>query len=164
MDGIIENLLEADKAIQTANHLIYITFPIVKHKKLLLKIILETRNCIMRTITAILQYEYVQKRIQLYQDPQINFQIFEEKCSQRYSISPKEVEQIKTIFEITKKHEDSAMEVMTKDKVVILSKDLDQEIVTPEEARSFVEMAKELFKKTKEHMINERKSRTPKKE
>ena len=43
MEKFIEYLAEAERIIKTADHLIYMTFPLVKDKKLLLKILSETK-------------------------------------------------------------------------------------------------------------------------
>ena len=52
------------------------TFPLVKDKKLLLKILLELKKGLAHIINAILQYEYLYKRIRLSQDSKSNFNVF----------------------------------------------------------------------------------------
>ena len=73
MEKIIKNLEEAQKIIHVADHLIYTTYPLVKDKRLLLKIILEIKKALVKCINAVLQYEYIYKRIKLSSDSQTNF-------------------------------------------------------------------------------------------
>ena len=75
MEKFLENLEKAKNITFTADHLIYVTYPLLKDKKLLLKILLETKNAIIYSLNAILQYEYLFKRIKLNTDPKINFKI-----------------------------------------------------------------------------------------
>ena len=69
MEKFLENLQEAENIIQTIDHMVYVTFPLIQDKKLLLKIILETKTAIANCINSILQYEYLYKRIRLYKEP-----------------------------------------------------------------------------------------------
>lgn len=157
MKAVIENLMEADKYYQRANHLLSVTFPLIKNKNLLIKIIQEIKNSITKTVVAILQYEFLYKRIKLTPDPEKNFQIFEQECAKKYEITQKEIEQIRALFELTKKQKESVMDVMKNEKVVHISKDMNTETLTPEKAREFLDLSKTIFQKTKIFIIQERK-------
>jgi len=163
MEKIIESLLEADKSIQKANHLFYVTFPLLKNKNLLIKVVLEARNAVTNCIVAILHYEYVRKRISLTKNPEANFKTFEESCSARYGLQRKDLDTIKELFDITKIHEDSVMEIMNKNRVVILSKELKHETITPENTKKFIELSKVLFRNIKEKIIREKRGETSEK-
>ena len=68
MERFLEYIQEAEKIIQTVDHMAYITFPLIKDKKLLLKILLETKIAVANCINSILQHEYIYKRITLYKN------------------------------------------------------------------------------------------------
>ena len=87
MEKPLENLKEAERIIKNADHMLYVTFPLIKDKRLILKILLETKTGITKCINSILQYDYLYKRITLRKDPRENFRIFENKCAERYSIT-----------------------------------------------------------------------------
>ena len=159
MKAVIDNLMEADKAYQRANHLLFVTFPLLKNKNLLIKITHEIKNSITKTIVAVLQYEYLCKRIKITPDPERNFQIFEEECAKKYDITQKDLEQIRALFELTKKQKESVMDIMKNEKVIVVSKNMEHETITPEKVREFLEISKKIFQKTKEYIIKERKSR-----
>ena len=153
MEKFIEYLAEAERIIKTADHLVYITFPLVKDKKLLLKILSETKIVITNCINSILQYEYLYKRIRLYKDPKTNFRTFREKCAPRYKITKEEIEMIIELFEIVENHKQSSFEFVKNEKIIILSENLEQKSLTVEKIKEFVLIAKNVLKKSKEVIL-----------
>ncbi len=153
MEKFIEYLAEAERIIKTADHLVYITFPLVKDKKLLLKILSETKIVITNCINSILQYEYLYKRIRLYKDPKTNFRTFREKCAPRYKITKEEIEMIIELFEIVENHKQSSFEFVKNEKIIILSENLEQKSLTVEKIKEFLLIAKNVLKKSKEVIL-----------
>ena len=147
MVKFIENLQKAQKIISVADHLVYTTFPLVKDKKLLLKILVELKKGLTYCINSILQYEYIYKRIRLSSDPNKNFKTFQEKCALRYNITNEEIKIILEIFKLVEKHKQSPMEFVKNEKVVILSKDLQVEIITFEKTKEFLQISKDILRK-----------------
>jgi len=156
MEKFLENLQEAQKIIQTIDHMTYVTFPLIQDKKILIKIIKETKNAITNCINAILQYEYLYKRINLYKNAKTNFEIFTKKCCPHYKITPKEIDLIIKLFELVEKDKQSTFEFVREEKVVILSENLKTETVTIEKTKEFLNLAKEIMKKTLETIEVER--------
>ena len=87
MGKFLENIQEAEKNLRTIDHIIYVTFPLIKDKRLLLKVIQDMKGVVTSCITSILQYEYLYKRVSLHKDSKENFKTFTEKCAVRYNIS-----------------------------------------------------------------------------
>jgi len=154
MEKFFEYLQEAEKITKTIDHMFYITFPIVKDKKILLKILRESKVAIANCINAILQYEYIYKRIKLYKDAKTNFQTFKDKCAKKYNISQQEIKTILDLFEIVEKHKQSAAEFMKENKLVILSENMKQEIITVEKTKEFLSLTKNILAKTKNTLKN----------
>ena len=153
MEKFIEYLAEAERIIKTADHLIYMTFPLVKDKKLLLKILSETKIVITNCINSILQYEYLYKRIKLYKDTKTNFRTFKEKCAPRYRITKEEIKMIIELFEIVENHKQSHFEFVKNEKIIILSENLEQKSLTVEKIKEFLWLAKNVLKKSKEVIL-----------
>ena len=65
MEKFIENLDKSASLLQTADHMLYMTYPLIREKRLLLKILNETYLVVLGIVNAILQYEYFYKRINL---------------------------------------------------------------------------------------------------
>ncbi|MCK4552688.1 hypothetical protein KAT80_00600 [Candidatus Pacearchaeota archaeon] len=149
MDKFLENLEEAHKIISIADHMLYVTFPLIQDKKLLLKILLDTKIAISKCISSVLQYEYLYKRIKLCNDPKTNFRTFTEKCAKRYNITEQEIRLIAELFDVVEEHKKSSMEFMKNEKIVILSQNLQQKIVTIEKVKEFLILAKNILEKIK---------------
>lgn len=149
MEKFLENLILAEKTIKAADHLIYITFPVVKDKMILLKVLQEIKKSVSLCINSILQREYILKRIKLYKDPKANLSTFMNKCAPRYSIEKYETKKIEEIFEIVKKHKESPFEFVREGKIVILSNDLKHQTITQESIKELLEIVKKIIIKTK---------------
>jgi hypothetical protein len=153
MEKFFENLEKSEKTIQTADHLLYVTYPLVKDKRLLLKILTEIKNGIASSMNAVLQYEYLYGRIRLSSDPKLNFKKFLEKCCPRYNISETEVKKILKLFEIVEKHKASPFEFVKEDKLVILSDNMNSETITLEKVKEFLDSSKTVLKKAKDIIL-----------
>ncbi len=150
MEKFLENIIAAEKKIQIVDHMIYVTFPLIKDKRLLLKILQEIKNAVMDCISSILQYGYLYKRIILYKNPKSNFKIFIEKCTPRYQITKEEINLILELFDFIEKHRESPFEFIKDDKVIILSNDLNPKTLTIEKTKEFLMLVKNILRKTRE--------------
>jgi len=148
MEKFAERLTESERIIKTADHMIYMAFPMIKDKRILLKSISEMKRAIANCITIILQYEYIHKRISLYRDPKANFKVFVEKCAARYGITPEEIKTIIELFDLVEKHKKSAMEFIKDDKIIILSDRMKSETLTLERTKNFLKISKSILRKT----------------
>jgi len=148
MEKFLENIQEAQKTIQVIDHMIYVTYPLIKDKKILTKLLTETKNVITNCINSILQYEYLYKRITLYQNPKTNFKTFKVQCAPKYKITKEEISSIIKLFELVEKHKQSTIEFLKNEKVIILSENLKTETITIEKIKEFFNLSKELMKKT----------------
>jgi len=153
MEKFLENLEEADKIIKTADHLIYMTYPLLKDKRLFLKILTETNRAIIKIITAILQYDYIYKRISLYKDTKTNFEIFKEKSAPRYDISQEEIKEIMELINLVEKHEKSTMEFIKDDKVVIINENMESNALTSDKLKKYITLVKNILRKTKNILL-----------
>ena len=152
MEKFQENLAQAVKNLQIADHMAYVTYPLVNDRRLLLKIFDEIYKSIIGCINAILNYEYLYKRIRLYKENNSNMQTFIDKCAKNYTLNNEQIKKIKEILELNKKHKQSAMEFVKKDKVVILSDSLKTQVLTIQIIKQYLLLAKELLMKVNEKM------------
>jgi hypothetical protein len=113
-----ENLEKAKHHFKVADHMLYVTFSLLKEKRLIIKILTEIYKSVNYLIKAILQHEYAFKRVPLYKDPKLNLKVFKEKIALRY-INNEELNILIKILEIEKKHEKAPLEFVKKDKFVI---------------------------------------------
>ena len=150
MEKFLEKIEEAEKTIQTVDHMIYVTFPLIKDKRLLLKVIREMKTAVSNCVSSILHYEYLYKRITLYKDSKTNFKTFTEKCAPKYQISREEIKLILELFDFVEKHKESPFEFVREEKVVILSENMRPKTLTVEKTKEFLILAKNILRKTRE--------------
>jgi hypothetical protein len=143
-------LEQAEKIIKTVDHMTYVTFPLIKDKQLLLKILLETKTAVANCINSILQYDYIYKRVRLYSDPKENLRIFMQKSAPRCEITKQELDLIVELFDLVEKHKQSTMAFKRNDKIIILSADLKPETITLERTKGFLLLAKSVCQKVRE--------------
>lgn len=141
-----ESLAQATKAFQTADHLTYVTFPLIKEKRLLLRVLTELNASVLNTINSILQYEFYYKRIQIYNDARENFRTFQ-RIAPRYNISEEQLKRVSDIISLAEKHKKSPFEFIKNDKIIMMSDSNQAETITLERIKSLLIEAKDLLKK-----------------
>lgn len=154
MEKFLENIFEAEKIIRKLDHIVYVTYPIIKDKRLLLRILVETKIAITKCINSILHYEYLYKRIRLSKNSNENLRTFKVKCAPKYNINFTEVKLIIELFNIIEKHKKSPFEFKKEDKVVILSENSTPKVIIFEDTKEFLTLAKIILNKTKENILN----------
>ncbi|MBU0959346.1 MAG: hypothetical protein KKB31_05365 [Nanoarchaeota archaeon] len=152
MEKFIQYLEDAQKKIKAIDHMLYVTYPLVRDNRLLLKVLNESKIAIANCINAILQYEYLYKKIKLYKDTKSNLQTFINKCSPRCNITKEEIKLILDLFELIEKHKTSPFEFSKGDRIFILSETMKQESVSLEKTKQFLILSKDILKKTQNYL------------
>ena len=145
-------LEDASRKLAVASHMLYVTFPLVKDSRLLIKILNELHLSAASTINAVLEHEYSCKRIPLYEDKGLNFNTFRNKSAPRFKISPEQIIAINEIFYLIERHEKSPMEFIRNDKFVIMSDDMNASILSIEKLKGYVNLISDMLKKTRERI------------
>ncbi len=153
MEKFHEYFLKAKRDLATADHLAYVTFSLIKDKKLLLKILEQIKSALTNFINSVLHLEYIYKRISLYSDPEENLRTFIEKCAPRYSITKKEIKKIQEILELYKKHVKSPMEFVKNEKVIIMSENSSVESLDIEKIKGFISIVKTIIEKAQPKIL-----------
>lgn len=144
-----DGLLEAEKHWRNADHLVYVTYPVVNDLKLLLRALEEVHQSVVGAISEILKFEYLYKRIVLSKNPKENLGVFFSKCSGSYSLDV-ERETLKEILFLGKKHKESGVEFSRQGKMMILGDDLKMQEVSLEKLKVFLKSSRILLDKTNE--------------
>ncbi len=146
MEKYEESLSKAIKDIETADHMIYVTYPLIKEKRLLLRILTEIYDGLLAVINSILQYEYYYKRISLYDNARDNFNTFRE-ISPAYSIKEDQISRIIEIFRLMERHKKSPFEFVKDDKIIIMSEGMKTDTITLDRIKFFLLEAKDILRK-----------------
>jgi hypothetical protein len=145
------SLEKAKKSIQTADHLTYVTYNIVKEQRLLLKIIEDLKDSLLNLINSTLQYEYYYKRIRIWNEAKENFNTFKKICPW-YNISQEEISKIIEIIRLFEKHKKSPFEFVKNNKIVIMSDNLKTDILTLEKVKEFLVTTKMILSKVESRL------------
>lgn len=145
MEKFQQNLQDAIKSLQIADHMTYVTFPLVNEQRLLLKIFDEIYKSVINCINAVLNYEYLYKRIRIYSDNEDNIRTFSDRCAKYYNLSHEQIKKILEILELNKKHKKSPMEFVKKERVVILSENLGTKTLDIHKIKEYLILAKEFL-------------------
>jgi len=143
----IESLEKARRSRKIADHMAYMTYPMMKDKRLLLKIVDEIYSALICSMNAILQYEYLKKRINLSNNADQNLKLLFEKCSQRYGISDEDIHSLMEFFSIYEQHKKSPIEFQRKDKVVLMSEDFRTKIIDLEKIKKYIFLTRKIEEK-----------------
>ena len=152
MNIILKNIDEAGKKIAVLDHLLSVTFSLIKDKKILLKVADENADALKKLMSAILQYEYLKKRIRLSVSPEANLKIFVDICAPRYGFSEEDVRTALESIAFSKKHLSSSMAFLRGEKIVVLNSGSSTTILTYEKTRRFVQCSKSLLSKFKDRI------------
>ena len=141
-----EYLKESARHLQIADHMTYTTFPIVNEKKLIIKIFEEIAKALKNAINSAIQYEFINKNIILNENQEKNIENFLNNIK-TYDLNEKEINKMREILEIERKHLESSMEFIKKEKVVMMSDNLNIQTLTIEEVKEYLLLTKNVFLK-----------------
>ena len=143
----IESLEKARRNRRIADHMAYMTYPMMKDKRLLLKVVDEIYSAFIGSMNAILQYEYLKKRINLSTDAEQNLKLFFEKCAPRYGLSMEDTHSFREFFSLYEQHKKSPIEFQRKDKIVLMSDDFRTKIIDLEKIKGYIFLARKIEEK-----------------
>jgi len=119
MQDVINTLNQANKLLKTADHLTYVTYPLLKDNKLIILILENLSEATVRLMEALLYYERNYKRIQHFpSDFKSKIEIFKLSCN-HYSIPRNYIVLVQDLHDIVEKRKTSKMEFVRNDKYVI---------------------------------------------
>lgn len=147
-------LIESDKLCRNAGHLIYVTYPVVRDKTLLLKALENSHKSAVKIISLILKQEYLHKRIQLYKDSEKNLKTFFEKCAKTYYLSDQEIGDLKNLMELAKKYKESTLEFPGHDKAVMLGENGKIAELSLDAVKNFIKILRKLIEDASKNLKN----------
>lgn len=145
----LETLNKAIKNIKIADHIVYVTYPVINDKRLLLKSLDHIYEALIEIINSILQYDYFWQKIQLSKEAKVNFDTFAIQCSKRYNITTEEIAQIVEAIVLAENHRKSAIEFLRKEKIVIMNDNLKTTTLEPEKLKKYLNLLRKLLEKAK---------------
>ena len=135
---------KAKKNIKIADHMLYVTYPLIKDPKLLLAIIDNIFLTYTNAMAAILHYERLFKRIPPFKEDSFEdkFNIFKDKIIKRHNIDKSYLTEIRNIKDIIVEHKKSPVEFTKADKFVICSDNYRLKTISINDMKKYINKAK----------------------
>ena len=147
MQEVSNSLKEANKLLRTADHLVYVTYPLIKDNKLIITITENLAEGMKKAMDALLYYDKYYKRIMILpHDFQSKMNIFKESCT-RYNINLNYLNLLRDLNELQNAHKKSTMEFVRNDKYVITENNFNIKTLTYQKAKEYVNSSKPFFAK-----------------
>lgn len=113
---------EALMLMKGADHLTYVTYPMVNDSKMLLGIVKNIHDASLKAMAAILSYERMYRRLPVYaEDFYGDLELVKAHCIPRYSLPREFIQIMKDIKQLLEEQKKSPVEFRRKDKFVICS-------------------------------------------
>jgi len=135
---------KALKNLKTADHMLYVTYPVLQDPKLLVSILDNVFLALTSTMTTILWHQRLFKKIPPFHDNfESKFNLFRAKIVPAHKIEKKYEEFIREIQEIIALHRKSKVEFRRKDSFIICQDDYSTISVTVPQLKDYVRIVKE---------------------
>lgn len=136
----------AKKKIQVADHMLTMTYPMVKDPKLLLAVMENVFLALTNSIGSLLYYERYYKRVPPFQDTFVSkFNVFKQKCAGRHKIDPELVMMVNEIKDIILQHKKSPVEFSRNDSFVICSDNYQMKTISLEKMKNYILKSRSLM-------------------
>ena len=137
----------ANKKLQLADHILTMTYPMIKDPHLLLSSIENLFLAFSYGIGSVLHYDRVFKRISPFPDDFASkFELFRDKCAKRYNLNNEYTKIIEDLRNILVAHKKSPMEFSRNERFVICNGNYRMRAISLNEVKSYVEKAKLFIK------------------
>ncbi|MBW2991984.1 hypothetical protein KY345_02075 [Candidatus Woesearchaeota archaeon] len=143
MEKFQEAREKALKALRTADHMISVTYGVVKDAKLLLAILDNLNTALQETMNSIIFYDRLFKRIPPFQDSfESRYNIFRLKSARRYSLDSEYITTIAEVKEMLDEHKKSPVEFVRNDKFVICNNSYRMKTLSIIDIKKYIARAK----------------------
>ncbi|MEK6860303.1 MAG: hypothetical protein AABX54_05820 [Nanoarchaeota archaeon] len=154
MQQFQDNLAKAIRHLQIADHMAYVTYPLINDRRLILKIFEEIYQSIINLIIAIVDYETFSKDLNILKHEEEKIKRFFDIYSRNH-LTVEQIIKIKEIIEINQKHKQSAVEFIRKDRIIIMLDNLKTHSLDIKTIKSYLLTAKEFLMRINKLMKRE---------
>jgi len=134
---------KALKNLKIADHMVTVTYPLLKDNRLLLAATENLFLSVSNAMNAILYYDRLFKRVPPFADTfEVKFNLFKRKSSPRYHLKPTHAQLIQEVREILVYHRKSPVEFSRKNAFVICSSDYRLRIISQKDLKEYLSKAK----------------------
>ena len=139
---------ESKKDIKIADHMINVTYPLIKDPKLIVSVAERLYFSLMNAVNALLGYEHAYKRIDTYpEDYEKKIEVFNTHLVKQYNLDNAILNLIKELKVLVDFRKKSPVEIVQKDKLVVYSSGYNTKSIKFDVIKSYVQEAKVFINK-----------------
>ena len=148
MEDVSKALKDANRLFKTADHLTYVTYPLVKDNKLIITITENLTEAMIKAMEALLYYDRYYKRIMHFpSDFASKFDIFKRMCAPRYNINREYLVMMQDLKDLIEARKKSVMEFIRNDQYVITSNNYELRTLNYQKVKDILNKSKPFFEK-----------------
>lgn len=148
MEKYLEFFLRSQKLLRTADHLAYVTYPVVTDPKLIISMTENIYSSATDSMFSLIEYELLYKKIELTNyDFEEKFNIFKTKLRLKYNIDLEFIELIKELKEIMHYHKENNKIFTRRGKVCIYSTDFKTKSLDINDIKKYISKIKRFINK-----------------
>lgn len=133
----------AKKKIRIADHMLIMTFPLVKDPKILLAVMENIFSALSDAMSSLVFYERLFKRVPIFQDTfDSKFNLFRDRLVQKHEINKEYVNLIQEIREILTEHKRSPVEFSRGDRFIICSSNYRMKTISCNDLKKYIAKTK----------------------
>lgn len=138
MEQFQELLASANKSFKIADHLTYITYPLVNDIKLIITILDNLHKALISGMDALLYYEYLYKRLSFMPgDFNSKIEVFKSYCIPRYNIARESLVLVGDINRIVEHRRNSPTEFVRSGKYVMCTSDYKMRVLNFDKVKNY---------------------------
>jgi len=134
---------KAKRNLLIADHMVYMTYTLVKDPKLLLTALENIFLALTNSMTSVLHYENLFKRVPPFPENfEAKFSLFRDSVASRYKVNKDHLTMIRDVKSIIMEHRKSPMEFVKNERFVICSSDYRMKIISVEQMKKYIGQTK----------------------
>ncbi|HLF54385.1 MAG TPA: hypothetical protein VI612_01560 [Candidatus Nanoarchaeia archaeon] len=139
----LELLQQAKKQMHLADHMVYVTFPLVQETKFLLAILGHLTNATRCALRALLEYEFLYKRIEAYNKTITGeISIYKNHIEKRYNFDGKYFRLLQKLTDLEKFEKESPVRFKRGDKYILSTGEYKMSVLDVNTVKRYSELAK----------------------
>src|SRR3989344_1838480 len=151
MENSILLAKEATRAFKIADHLIYVTFPLLNDQRLFATVAEKLKEALDKGMRAVLEFDYLYKRIQFVPaEFQTRVSLFQQYAPKKYGFGSMSFTTMQEVEEIVSRRRESPIEFIRRDRLVIASADYRLKTVNLDKMKNLVQNTKTFISKVNE--------------
>lgn len=148
MEEVKVMLDKANILVKRADHMFYVTYPLVKDNKLIITMAENINNGMICAMDALLMYERLYKRISLYpEDFKVKIDMFKDSIARRYNIDRDHIVLIQDLKRFLEERKKSGVEFVKDDKYVLFNRKQEVKSLGIDKLKQNLNISKDFLKK-----------------